>query len=160
MNEIEILFRTHYGRMLLLAKLMLKDEEEARDVVSDVFERVLTMPSERITQAYLLVAVRNSCIDRIRQWTAERQEKALLSMAVREEFSCNDISEHERQKRIDDIEHFIDTRLAPRTQRIVRMRYTEKRKYNDISEELNISRVAVYKHLQKAITKLKQQFNP
>ena len=36
-NEIEILFRQHYNQMIQLARMMLYDDEESRDVVSEVF---------------------------------------------------------------------------------------------------------------------------
>ena len=39
-ERFETLFRNHYGQMLRLAMLLLKDDEEARDVVSDVFTSV------------------------------------------------------------------------------------------------------------------------
>ena len=35
--EIERLFRQHYDRMIRLARTMLYDDEESRDVVSEVF---------------------------------------------------------------------------------------------------------------------------
>jgi DNA-directed RNA polymerase specialized sigma24 family protein len=35
-----MLFRSHYKQMLILARLLLKDDEEAKDVVSDIFTEV------------------------------------------------------------------------------------------------------------------------
>ena len=36
-KEIERFFRQHYDRMIQLARMMLYDDEESRDVVSEVF---------------------------------------------------------------------------------------------------------------------------
>ena len=38
------------------------------------------------------------------------------------------------------------------------LRYSEGKKYADIASDLGISRVAVYKHLNKALKILKKQF--
>ena len=63
-QTIETLFRRHYGRMLLTARTLLRDPEEARDVVSDVFaelaESSLKLDMERV-ESLLLVSVRNKC---------------------------------------------------------------------------------------------------
>ena len=172
-NNIEHLFRAHYSRMFLLAKFMLRNDEEARDVVSDVFERVLTLPSGHdtdnsadITEAYLLTATRNQCLNIIYHRSSEQRLKTYLAIENDSEISAADTAvstpeqqELARQQQLDRIERFISEQLSPQTQRIVRMRYDESMKYNDIGTTLNISRVAVYKHLSKAIKKLKQQFN-
>ena len=39
--EIEKLFRQHYSQMTKLARTMLYDDEEARDVVSEVFAALI-----------------------------------------------------------------------------------------------------------------------
>lgn len=40
-GELEILFKTHYAAMFRLAMSFLYDEDESKDVVSDVFARLL-----------------------------------------------------------------------------------------------------------------------
>ena len=40
-REIEILFRQHYAQMTRLAGTLLYDDEEARDVVSEVFAALI-----------------------------------------------------------------------------------------------------------------------
>ena len=64
------LFRMHYGAMFRLAVAMLHDSDEAKDAVSEVFVRLFRdnfhLPKKG-TGAYLLVSVRNQCLDIIRQ---------------------------------------------------------------------------------------------
>ena len=59
-KEIEHIYRLHYAKMMRMARAMLYDEEEARDVVSEVFaalaERIL--PIEGV-EGYLRTSVRN-----------------------------------------------------------------------------------------------------
>ena len=40
-KEISTLFRQYYGRMYGMAVSILYDEQESKDVVSDIFERLL-----------------------------------------------------------------------------------------------------------------------
>ena len=43
---------------------------------------------------------------------------------------------------------------------MMRLRFVRQMKYREIAAALNISEVAVYKHLSQGIQKLKQHFNP
>ena len=45
-KTIELLFRKHYGRMLLTARTLLRNQEEAEDVVGDVFETLMYSQQE------------------------------------------------------------------------------------------------------------------
>ena len=40
-KDIEQLFRRHYGKMYNLARYILSDDEESKDVVSEVFAKIL-----------------------------------------------------------------------------------------------------------------------
>ena len=75
-REIENLFKTHYTRMYRLAASILYDEDESKDVVSDIFARLLRErlrvgasagmkyhPQQNKMESYLMSAVRNRCRD-------------------------------------------------------------------------------------------------
>ena len=68
-SELEILFKTHYAAMFRLAMSLLYDEDESKDVVSDVFASLLggglAIRSDN-ARGFLLTCVRNSCINVIR----------------------------------------------------------------------------------------------
>ena len=60
--EIEKLFRQHYSQMTKLARTMLYDDEEARDVVSEVFAALVRSDIVPVNiKSYLLTSVRNRC---------------------------------------------------------------------------------------------------
>ena len=62
-KEISTLFRQYYGRMYGMAVSILYDEQESKDVVSDIFERLLesdTVLLPDTVEHYLLTSVRNS----------------------------------------------------------------------------------------------------
>ena len=60
-TEIERLFRQYYNRMVRLARMMLYDDEESRDVVSEVFATLVkTDIMPRNVENYLMTSVRNT----------------------------------------------------------------------------------------------------
>ena len=150
---IETLFRRHYERMFLTARTLLRNPEEARDVVSDVFAELMesrqTLDMTRV-ESYLLVSVRNKCLNIVsHRMVVERGNQQITKETVDEDYS---------ELPLDDILNYIDQHLTPQTRIVIMKRYGENRKYNEISEELGISRIAVYKHITQALTKLKKQF--
>lgn len=84
-TDIERLFKRYYQPMYRVARSILYDCDECRDVVSDVFSHVL---SEQIVllpekeEGYLVRAVRNRCLNIIVQKDIrERTAKLLLADA-------------------------------------------------------------------------------
>ena len=78
------LFCQYYSEMKHLARTLLYTEEEAEDTVQDVFVRFVEASqkgaSPKNAEAYLMTAVRNSCINRIRQKSLTEQVKNLYSI--------------------------------------------------------------------------------
>ena len=155
-KEISTLFRQYYGRMYGMAVSILYDEQESKDVVSDIFERLLesdTVLLPDTVEHYLLTSVRNSCLKRISQKT-NRQRIAML-YASEQQMAA---SPEEDELRLEQMLHFAKTRLSPQQQGIFKMRFLGGMKYGEIGEELGISRVAVWKHLSSITKMIKEQF--
>jgi DNA-directed RNA polymerase specialized sigma24 family protein len=61
-TEIEQLYIGCYQRLLMMARAILKDDDEANDTVSDVFAKIadgsLALPAEH-AERYLAIATRN-----------------------------------------------------------------------------------------------------
>lgn len=152
-QTIETLFRRHYGRMLLTARTLLRNPEEARDVVSDVFAELLEsdrrLDPER-TESYLLVSVRNKCLNLVKHRMIEERTRELMPRDT--------IDEGYTELPLDDILHYIEHDLTPRSREVMLRRYSSQQKYNEIAADLGISRIAVYKHIAQALTKLKKHF--
>ena len=64
---LEQLFRQNYSEMNHLARVLLGNDGEADDVVQDIFLRIADSDIPPKSNNYLLVAVRNACLNRIRQ---------------------------------------------------------------------------------------------
>ena len=68
-RHIEGLFRQHYSAMHRLAYLLLHDDDDSKDVVHDVFAKLLveqTELRETTVLPYLLSCVRNQCLNVMR----------------------------------------------------------------------------------------------
>jgi RNA polymerase sigma-70 factor (ECF subfamily) len=155
---IEQLFTDCRQRMLAVARLMLKNDDDADDAVSDVFfkltEGSLRVPADH-PENYLMATVRNLCLDRIRLMTLhERLERRIT-------LSDNDqaYGESERE-RIAEMIDYAERTFSKQTWRIFQLRFDEGLLYREIAERLGISEVAVYKHLAEALKKLKEKYNP
>lgn len=67
-EEVKKLFIEYYAKMYRVARSILYDEQESKDVVSDIFERLLyghTVLLPETAERYLLTSVRNQCIKRL-----------------------------------------------------------------------------------------------
>ena len=62
-KEFEDIYRQHFAKMYRLARTMLYDADESKDVVSDIFARLLRekyQPQQNQTEGYLMTATTKS----------------------------------------------------------------------------------------------------
>ncbi len=154
-NDIEQLFRTNYAAMYRLAMLILRDEDASRDIVHDVFESLLTAGLHDATASYLLKAVRNRCLNHIRNLSAQDRLKQAYSLDE-EEIADEDWPDDDT---IALVRSTIAGSLTEACRRVVNLRFSEGKSYKEIAGILNISEVAVYKHLRRAIDVLRQKIS-
>ncbi len=150
-NDIERLFRGNYEALYVLASRLLHDEEGAKDIVHDVFSALLSVEAlEDVTAAYLMRAVRNQCLNRLRDLSTRERLKNLYAMELRE-IEDEEWPDEDMLARMSTI---IDN--FPEKCRIVfDLRFKDDKSYREISEILGISEVAVYKHLRNALENLR-----
>ena len=147
----------HYEELLRKASILLHDEEDARDAVSDVMARLMAtdiLPEGEKLIAYARSSVRFECLNRLKRMKLQERMRRALPLEDAEA----DIRDEEES--YQQYQQFIQTELTPQTRRIFRMHYGERLKYREIAEQVGISEAAVYKHLSQAIIKLKNRFNP
>lgn len=144
----------HYGKMFRLARMILHDEEEARDTVYDVFESLFNVDiAEATARAYLLRCVRNSCIDRLH---GKNREERLRNLYLLEPQEYDD--DWPDEETVGKLNRIIEEELTPQQQRVIRMRYAGEMKYREVAEELGISETAVARHIKKAFQKIRDKF--
>lgn len=154
-TDIERLFRQHYERMYRLARTILYDADECRDVVSDVFEHLLhedTVLLPDTEEAYLLRSVRNRCLNIIAHKGVRTRVEKMLVMDEETMISDND------DEQLDRLRDIIDHLEPPIRQRILRLRLQQEMTYQEVAQALGVSKVTVYNHLSQAIDTIKQTF--
>ena len=156
-DRIQHLYRSQYPQMVLTAERMLHDAEEARDVVADLFVRLsegtLSLP-DLGQEAYLHVCLRNECLDRIKHLSV--RERITRQLTLREEPFTED---DDREQQLRELREYAGRAFTPQTWRVFQMRFDEHLKYKENAQRLNISEVAVYKHLSQALMKLRTHIN-
>lgn len=157
-EETERLFRQHTGRMQQLAQVLLGEEEEARDAVSDVFVRLadgtLRLPKEK-PENYLLASLRNLCFDRIRHLSLKERMKRQLTL------SAASLTPLETEQELaTEIITYAEQTMTDLTWKVFQLRYDEGLSALETAKQLGISERTVYKHLAEALRQLRQHFNP
>ncbi|MBQ2460502.1 MAG: sigma-70 family RNA polymerase sigma factor [Bacteroidaceae bacterium] len=156
-KELENLFRVHYQPMYRLALSLLADDEESRDVVSDVFVRLMDGPSlhETTARSYLLTAVRNACCNAIEHKQVRQRAERLLSAEA-----CLTAGNDEDRLRVNELLHFADTALTPTALEIFRLRYLHGLTCREVADAVGLSRQSVHHHLTVALQAVRAYFNP
>lgn len=158
-KEIEQLFRQHYAQMVKLARTMLYDDEEARDVVSEVFAALIRSDIVPVNiKNYLLTSVRNRCLSILEHKSvrAKFEQAYTLEMKSASQPAEEGGGEYQSSDRLRNLMTYAEQNLTKQTLRVFRMRHLQGMKYQDIADELGISRVMVYKHLTQAMEKIKE----
>ena len=172
---IEQLFRQNYSKMIHLASVLLGDGEEAEDVVQDVFLRVAdsdiafpfgqrpsVLRPEGLSVArippkndyYLLTAVRNACLNRIRQMHLHDKVKRL--MPIEDDSDLQPIDGQLEQ--LEDISVFVEEQLEEPHRSIFHLRFDEDLTIAEIARRLGLNPNTTYKYLAQSIQKIRNHF--
>ena len=144
--------------MYRLARTILYDADESKDVVSDVFDRLLhSNPSVQADkmEGYLMMAVRNRCLDVLGHKSVREQVEKLFSQELRQHF----IVVRNEDERLDRLMQYIERELPPMSQRILRLRFLREMTYEEVAQEVGVSKVTVYNHLSQSIQRIKEYFS-
>ena len=154
-RQFEELFKSNYAAMMRVARGTLGDEEESKDVVSDIMLRIgdgrITLPPD--SQRYLLACVRNRCLDVIQHKKTSEKIRRLYPLVIQPTLNIAN-----EQHLFDEILHVVETQFTPQTKKVFELRHDLHLSYQEIADTLNISKAAVYKHLAKAIVLLRAHF--
>ena len=149
------MFRQHYEKMYNLARSILSDDDESKDVVSEVFTTILAhdvvlMPESE--EGFLMRSVRNRCLNLIAHKSVkERVTKLLLDDA-------DVILSEETDERLEQLLLLIDDLEPPIRKQIFRLRYLSEMTYQEVADKVEVSKVTVFNHLSQAMDWIKEQF--
>ena len=154
-KDIEQLFRRHYEKMYNLARRILSDNDESKDVVSDVFAKILAddvvlMPGS--DEGYLMRSVRHRCLNLIAHKSVkERVAKLLLNDA-------DVILSEDTDERLEQLMLLIEDLEPPIRKFIFRLRYLQEKSYQEVADEVGVSKVTVFNHLSQALDWIRTHF--
>ena len=161
-EEIEILFRQHYGQMIRQAMRMLYDDEESRDVVSEVFATLIKMDIlPRNIESYLMTSVRNRCLNLLEHKDVRAKFEYAYTQEMKQNVKTDDdtFSYSSVEQRYQQMMAYAKKHLTEQTLLVFHLRHIDGMKYQEIADQLGISRVMVYKHLAKAMNTIKEYNN-
>ena len=137
-------------------RLMLFDMQEHPEKYTDeqverlLADDVVLMPESE--EGYLMRSVRNRCLNLIAHKSVkERVVKLLLDDA-------DVILSEETDERLDRLMLLIEDLEPPIRQLIFRLRYLQEKSYQEVADEVGVSKVTVFNHLSKAMDWIKKQF--
>lgn len=150
----EELFREHYRPMFRLAMTLLHDEAESKDVVGEVFARMMEAGRTE-GRSYLLAAVRNRCLNVMRNRSVQQRIRRLYLMEL--EGETKSAEQLGREARL--LEQGIARLQPPVCRQVVRLHFEQKKTFREIALLLGTSQTTVYKHLRSAMKQLRQHLN-
>ena len=165
--RFEDVYLSYFSKMKYFAKEYVISEEDAKNIVQDVFvelwenKEMLNMHMNLI--AYLFTTIKNKCLNHLRhklvvQETANKlQEEYTISLRMNldslEVFDNNLFSDHDIEKIIS---RALDA-LPEKCRAIFIMSKIEGKKHNEIAQELNISINTVGSQIGIAYKKLRTE---
>ena len=161
-KEIEWLFRQHYAQLTRLARSLLYDAEEARDVVSEVFATLIkTDILPKNMEGYLMASVRNRCLNLLEHKDVRAKFEQAYTLEMKQNMVTDDdtISYTSVEQCYQQMMTYAKQHLSGQTLLVFRMRHIDGMKYQEIADQLAISRVMVYKHLAKAMNTINEYNN-
>ena len=136
--------------------IFLHDDELARDIVHDVFASLLSGGKEdSVTIGFLLNSVRNRCLNYIRDASVSHRLASLYYMDSEED----ETEEWPDEETIKEIYVIIQSELTPRCRRAMELRFVEGLKFSEVADTMEISEVAVYGHVRRAIETIRKKLN-
>lgn len=159
MSQMELLYTEFYQRLYLYALTFLDTEEEARDVVSEVFSAVWQQWVQAADAdwrvpglAYLYKATRNQCLDYLRHARAKERFQQLSATA---DVFDNEAEVAAYEERIGKLHQAIG-RLPEPEQSIVRECCLNRLSYKQAAEVLGLSEAIVHRRIMKAYRLLRE----
>lgn len=148
-------YQDNYSLLYIHALKMLGDREEAKDVVQEVFVKLWAkrehLPGSPKIKSYLLVAVRNSILDR---FAHEKVRRKFLAQVDPDAFFYIKDEAHEERALMELVQAEIE-QLPDQMRLVFELSRFEEKSNAEIASQLNISINTVKTHIGRALKKLK-----
>ena len=142
--------------MYRLATILLHDDAESKDVVHDIFARLLAGHSdlkEETVESYLITSVRNRCLNIIRNRQIQERVEHLYLLDLEMSIISTDFLEEEMRllhKGVNQLE-------PPVCKEVIMQHFRDGITFKEIASRLGVSETTVYKYLRRALSQLRTQ---
>jgi RNA polymerase sigma-70 factor (ECF subfamily) len=167
-SSFEELFRIHYHRMKKYALHFLKYEEEANDLIQDVFMQFWakrdTLDKQKNESAYLFKILKNRCFNLLKRKVTEGKYSRIQHPFETERLYDASFDQAPGFVSMEDrlsleLEAIING-MPDKCGQAFRLRWLEGKKIKDIAIIMNISTTMVDKHLTRGIEIARQKIKP
>ena len=155
-RKLEKLFKQHYRQMYRLATILLHDDAESKDVVHDIFARLLDDHrdlQEDTAESYLLTSVRNRCLNVIRSRQIQERVERLYLL----DLDTTIIPTERLEEELKTLHKGIGQLEPPVCRDIILQHFRDGITFKEIARRLGVSETTVYKHLRRALNQLRTQ---
>jgi RNA polymerase sigma-70 factor (ECF subfamily) len=154
-DTFEMLFNTYYKPLVAYSNTILKDQDEAEDIVQQVFITVWNKKQDlgnvQSLKSYLYRSVYNSSLNRIKQ------------LSVRQEYAKDYVLSHSmgteavgRQQELQQRIEMAMEQLPEQCGKIFRMSRFEQLKYQEIADKMGLSIKTVENQMGKALKLMRE----
>ena len=153
-RKLEELFRQHYRKMYRLAAILLHDDAESKDVVHDIFAKLLDDDQdlrEDTAESYLLTCVRNRCLNVIRN----RRIQDRISRLYLLDIDIATLPVERLDEELSALGKGIEMLEPPVCRDVILFHFRDSMTFKEIARRLSVSETTVYKHLRRALNQLR-----
>lgn len=156
-KQFKALFEKYYTKLYYSSLAIVRDEDDARDIVNDVFAHIWEKHDsfeDTVNSMYLYTSIRHRSLDHLKKKKVRDNYANNYMKSNDEGFQFDD----EEEERIRQIQKVID-KMPEKTKYVLDQCYMEGKKYMEVASDIGISRDGVRKHIVKALRLLREAFS-
>lgn len=156
-KQFKALFEKYYTKLYYSSLAIVRDEDDARDIVNDVFAHIWEKHDsfeDTVNSMYLYTSIRHRSLDHLKKKKVRDNYANNFIKNNGEGFQYDD----EEEERIRQIQKVID-RMPEKTKYVLDQCYMEGKRYMEVASDIGISRDGVRKHIVKALKMLREAFS-
>lgn len=162
-SAFETLFKSYYTYLFQVARVYLKSEEDAQDLIQDFFVKIWEQPAlldvKTSLKGYLHASIYNACINNVlRQYHKTRKINDTVLNDLTNILRAPDTDLPETNLLAAEMENVIGSaidKLPQECNKIFHMSRFEELSHREIAERLNISENTVKVQIYRALLKIK-----
>lgn len=155
--DFDALFRQHYAALVLYGLKYLKDKEQSKEIVQEIFigmyERQQDLVIRKNPKSYLFQSVRNRCLNELDKMKTEKKRREAYGSEKDASYMFADpLEAAEFEAKL----HGLIEGLPPACQKVFRLSRFDGKTNAEIAEQLDISKRTVETQISKALRMLRK----